>query len=860
MASLLNNASLLLNPAGSIIAYEEDKIFSVLPSNGAGDFTFSGGDGGTRVNQQGYVEVTPANLFTYSNDFTNAVWGTGGYGNKATITPNALPNPVSGVLDASLANFISSGTQGRLLQVKTGLQVGIPYTVSMYVKAGTKSSVVVYVDTAALGYNADFNLSTGTITSTYGTTATIKLVDNGWYYITVTCPVLPSGNMQYGIITNGSDDGTLYLYGAMLNQGSIAKPYQPTTDRLNYPRITYQNGRGALMGELQRTNYALYSDTCAWTTQVGASLTFSSSISPDGTQNATTLNVGTGAYSGTYYFVNRGFEKAVVSIFAKVGTLPYLYFLNTLGNTVVAWYDLRNGTVSNVTAGYNAYMEPYKDGWYRCVLSGPIQNNVYIQIGATDVSGNIAASYAGNIYIWGGQDEVGTYDITYATSYIPTTTATVTRPSDIPYASGVSSLVGQSSGGTLYVSGVPRASEEEFAAITPGGYSTVDGVYVYYTSGNNLGLYVVGGSTIQIGGSAATINVGQYFKAAARYGNGSTAYYVNGKQIATTSAALAFTNTLNRIDLRGNAYYYSTPGAQEISTVATYPSGLTNTQLAELTTIRSGSGGNISYYGPYTIHTFTGSATFTPSFTGPVEVLVVAGGGGGGTYAAGAGGGAGGLLYVSSYGVSAGTGITVTVGAGGTGGNWGSVVNATQGSNSVFGPLNAIGGGRGGTGWVQQVGGNGGSGGGGGGYDGSGGTFTIVGGTGTVNQGNNGGLGRGISGNRGAGGGGGGAGQVGGDSTTNSGGNGGNGLPYSLSGFSTYYAGGGGGGDYGSSNGGQGGLGGGGNVSGGNGSGIPGFPGVPFTGGGGGGSRSATSDSWNGGNGGAGIVIIRYLT
>ena len=56
MASLLNNASLLLNPAGSIIAYEEDKILSVLPPNGAGDFAFDGGDGGTRVNQEGYIE------------------------------------------------------------------------------------------------------------------------------------------------------------------------------------------------------------------------------------------------------------------------------------------------------------------------------------------------------------------------------------------------------------------------------------------------------------------------------------------------------------------------------------------------------------------------------------------------------------------------------------------------------------------------------------------------------------------------------------------------------------------------------------------------------------------------------------
>ena len=67
MASLLNNASLLLNPAGSIISYQEDKIYSVLPKNGTGDFTFSGGDGGTRVNQQGYVEVTPANLASNSS-------------------------------------------------------------------------------------------------------------------------------------------------------------------------------------------------------------------------------------------------------------------------------------------------------------------------------------------------------------------------------------------------------------------------------------------------------------------------------------------------------------------------------------------------------------------------------------------------------------------------------------------------------------------------------------------------------------------------------------------------------------------------------------------------------------------------
>ena len=260
----------------------------------------------------------------------------------------------------------------------------------------------------------------------------------------------------------------------------------------------------------------------------------------------------------------------------------------------------------------------------------------------------------------------------------------------------------------------------------------------------------------------------------------------------------------------------------------------------------------------YRVHTFTSSGTLTVVNAGKMEVLCVAGGGGGGAYAAGAGAGAGGLIYNTDYSVTTGN-KTVTVGAGGAGQDY-TVTNPSNGSDSLMDSLTAVGGGYGGQGWGGNVGGNGGSGGGGAGYDGNYPPVNpiISGGSGTVGQGHNGGVGRGISGNRGAAGGGGGAGAPGGDSTTNSSGNGGDGKQISINGTATYYAGGGGGGDYGSSNGGQGGLGGGGNVSGGNSSGIPGGNGGTNTGGGGGGSRSATPDSWNGGNGGSGIVIVRY--
>jgi hypothetical protein len=844
MASLLNNASLLLNPAGSIISYQEDKIYSVLPKDGTGDFTFSGGDGGTRVNQQGYIETTPANLFTYSNDFTNAIWGTGGYGNKATITPNALANPISGVLDASLANFISSGTQGRLLQLMSGLQVGIPYTVSMYIKAGTKSSAVVYVDTAALGYNADFNLSTGTITSTYGTTATIKLITNGWYYVTVTCPVLPSGNMQYGILTNGADDGTLYIYGAMLNPSSTALPYQPTTDRLNYPRITYQNGRGALLSEPQRTNLNTNSQFISSSTYSTAGLTivYGSTTSPDRTQNASKLVEDTG--TGQRYILKSSpfgsFGTYVCSFYAKPNGREWIYF--EVG-AVYGYANIANGTLGSTgtfDAGwaFNNYgIEPWKDGWYRVWITGTWSSGgAYYAPKIHPATSNGNFIYTGDgvsgIYVYGIQVEPGSYP----TSYIPTTSATVTRPGDVTTKTGASSIINASEG-TIYVDFIfgdndTGGSDQNLTMLYSGGYSNSVFFACYGSSIKKLYGWITNGAT-QVNIQSPTLYKGQRVKAALTYKNNDYIMYVNGVSAGTQAQPVPSLDTI----IIGNQIGGASQAPNPLATTALFNTRLTNTQLAELTTVRSGSGGNISYYGPYTIHTFTGSATFTPSFTGPIEVLVVAAGGGGGV-CYGGGGGAGGVLYASSYSVSQGTGVTVTIGSGGT--NQVNVVgNGGPGGNSSFGGLTAIGGGYGG-GVCGNIGGNGGSGGGGSGTGGS----STVGGIGTPGQGNN-----GNSSIVDGGGGGGGAGT--GNLSVNR--QGGDGLPYSITGFSTYYGGGGSGG------GGTllaGGLGGGGK------GGIALASGVadatPYTGGGGGGSIiSGTGVS---GLGGAGIVIVRYLT
>ena len=234
-----------------------------------------------------------------------------------------------------------------------------------------------------------------------------------------------------------------------------------------------------------------------------------------------------------------------------------------------------------------------------------------------------------------------------------------------------------------------------------------------------------------------------------------------------------------------------------------------------------------------------------------VEVLVVAGGGGGGGRHAGGGGG-GGVLYISSYSVTPGSAITVTVGNGGAAAPYGG--RGGNGQNSLFGTITTIGGGGGGgyaDGAATVIGASGGSGGGGAGAGGlPGGNGS--GGAGTPGQGNRGGD-PWVNGWPGAGGGG--AGTPG-QSPRNGlyGGRGGDGLLYNISGVPRYYGGGGGGGGEGNVdlNGGLGGLGGGGRATGAYNP-TQGQPGQSNTGGGGGGSRDASGSS-----GGSGVVIVRY--
>ena len=328
------------------------------------------------------------------------------------------------------------------------------------------------------------------------------------------------------------------------------------------------------------------------------------------------------------------------------------------------------------------------------------------------------------------------------------------------------------------------------------------------------------------------------------------------------SIAMNSSGSLYPTDQRYDPYYNNTKVILNFAT-------LTNQAFTNLSVLSSGS-----------FQLNDGPTPNTSSFiSNSIQVLVVAGGGGGGMDMGGGGGG-GGVIYNSAYTATSGSVINVTVGNGGSGAPAGvGQVRGTNGNNSLFGNLIAIGGGGGASCHDRSTSpaGNGGSGGGasGGGTlpsggQGGGGYGGGIRGTGSLGQGNDGGTGL-YAWYPGGGGGAGGVGASGPNIP-----HGGPGLLFSL--MSPYYFGGGGGGSaYSVSPGGNGGIGGGGGgaigvtVGGeglnnglpGGGGGINSWANTPGgnaganTGGGGGGGSHYNSNNY-GGNGGSGIVIVRY--
>jgi len=410
------------------------------------------------------------------------------------------------------------------------------------------------------------------------------------------------------VTPNGAKASKLYAIKPTSGAGDLSVTRATTATRVNsagliesvasnVPRLDYTNSTcPSILVEPQRTNLALYSEQFqnVYWGKFNTSINTNVTTAPDGNSTAdkfventlnnfhsmdSTFTSGTGIHTAT--------------IFAKIGERRYLRLNITEITPAVdhtALFDLQTGTLLSNSTGVTATITSVVNGWYRIRVTSPalvgglLRMAVLMQTTTSSTPQSYTGDGTSGIYLWGAQLEAGSY----ATSYIPTTTAAVTRNADVISKTGISSLIGQTEG-TIFVEEVYDATvanngglDDTLVSLSDGTSSNLISIFHYGLGIGNVLFFIRLSNVTQVAISSSTPTSGTY-KIALAYKNNDVVGYINGVQIGNdTSATIPGTSVISLVDPITTNAATKTVKRKNISV---WKTRLTNAELAELTTL-----------------------------------------------------------------------------------------------------------------------------------------------------------------------------------------------------------------------------------------------------------------------------------
>jgi len=365
------------------------------------------------------------------------------------------------------------------------------------------------------------------------------------------------------------------------------------------PRLDYYTSGGtagcpALLVEPSGTNLCLQSQdfSTTWTTQFGATVNTNTAISPDGTQNADTINLAaqndsrvrqsiTVANSTTYTM--SCFYKNIALTAGQTFRMRFNNLLTAPNNFIAAAViDLAAGTATysltgTATTGFSGTatgrIENYGNGWYRVSVTFTVGTGG----GAAGIfeAASIDPGAVRSFYAWGAQLETGSV----ATSYIPTTTGTGSRSLDLIQVTGaVSGSIGQTEG-VLYIECESNDGLDDVFFINR---STVNGIALIKNANNSyIGRIYHSSATITMTSASGVTGM---VKIAIAYKSGDSTMYLNGSRVDTLKTnAITFSAALNSLGVNKDPFFFGAK-LSRIRAVALYNTRLTDAELATLTT------------------------------------------------------------------------------------------------------------------------------------------------------------------------------------------------------------------------------------------------------------------------------------
>jgi len=500
---------------------------------------FTRASSATRVNEQGLIE-TPS--FLGSELIIN--------GDFATVS-NWNTSSASYSVSGNLANVINLGVIGGINQTFTTV-IGKTYKATF------------------TAFNGDVNA-----------TIQIGYVPNGGQYYQ---NIGFSGTTEVSFIAVGTSVSISLrvnssVVGANCNFSNVSVKEVITN---NIPRIDYTGGGfGKLLLEPQRTNLLLYSELFnnAYWSSIGITITPNSTTSPDGTLNAQKLT------STSYNSVRRILSVTTSTIYTQsfyvkkdTSNESWVQLLFAGGTNIQYGYRI-NWTSFTISKISGAYADPTSvsftsvgNGWYRFEMAASSTNNTSVTYAILPDS-----SATSSIFAWGAQLELGSYP----TSYIPTTTTTVTRVQDSAIKTGISSLIGQTEGTILLE--IPQFIAQPlgtFGAILSVYTSSSDRIGFICVNSTQINIYIYAGGVLQLSFIFTPSN--GVNKMALGYANNDAVVVVNGNVLTTDTSIVVPPSSAIAL----NNYGFSALAANtSINQVQLFTTRLSNAELETLTTI-----------------------------------------------------------------------------------------------------------------------------------------------------------------------------------------------------------------------------------------------------------------------------------
>jgi hypothetical protein len=299
--------------------------------------------------------------------------------------------------------------------------------------------------------------------------------------------------------------------GAHADRSGVLR-YRPA----NTPRFWHNSDDGTSLGMLAEgaaTNLLLWSeafDNVAWT-KTACTLAPNAVVSPDGLTAGETVTA-TGITATVAQTITSIDTRPIVfSVFAKAAVNAYvsLTLVADSGAPVTAWFNLVSGTVGSFVDGttnllFSGFsMRRWANNWYRCALTVTCVATISVTASIAPCFADLFAPAVGNsVSLWGANLALAGNSAPNSalSSYISTTTASVTRAADVcfmPYSAITPDQFGWlPDGGTFFLDFSVQAGVAASSAMICGFADTANS---YMMMGFSL---AVGGSTLTMQASS----------------------------------------------------------------------------------------------------------------------------------------------------------------------------------------------------------------------------------------------------------------------------------------------------------------------------------------------------------------------